>query len=200
METKDTKTKQHHWWPAGETHVYHYTPPYDKQSTQRTDFQKPACELSLPTIFSSQQRPSCGIAPLAAPRTSKGLPKILQEQTSVSHQYNARESPSEPIQGKRHGAFVCTEIKPASGSCSPEQPKTEKENSVKSRMTSTLSSETHLSKPDIREIAKAYPRIPVRGHKSSGISQTTEVDLLYLISFPPLLSSEPEFTWNAGTE
>lgn len=32
-----------------------------------------------------------------------------------------------------------------------------------------------LSKPDVRDIAKAYPRIPVRGHKSSGISQTAEV-------------------------
>uniref|UniRef100_A0A8B9PTX4 Chromosome 2 open reading frame 73 n=1 Tax=Apteryx owenii TaxID=8824 RepID=A0A8B9PTX4_APTOW len=175
---------KHHWWPAGDSRVYHYTPPYDKQSTQRTDFQKPACELSLPTIFSSQQRPSCGIAPLATPRTSKGLPKILQEQTSFSLQCNARESPSEPIRGKvRQYKTSEWSIVPegteiflsARGSCSLEQPKTEKGNSVKSRMTSpslflqnsleTLSSENHLSKPDVREIAKAYPRIPVRGHE-----------------------------------
>uniref|UniRef100_A0A8C4UDB3 Uncharacterized protein n=1 Tax=Falco tinnunculus TaxID=100819 RepID=A0A8C4UDB3_FALTI len=44
-------------------------------------------------------------------------------------------------------------------------------------MTSPIGSENHLSKPDVREIAKAYPRIPVRGHKSSGISQTSKVDL-----------------------
>uniref|UniRef100_A0A669Q4T2 Uncharacterized protein n=1 Tax=Phasianus colchicus TaxID=9054 RepID=A0A669Q4T2_PHACC len=37
-------------------------------------------------------------------------------------------------------------------------------------------SENHLSKPDVRETAKAWPRIPVQGHKSSGVSQTTEVD------------------------
>nr|XP_009667385.1 PREDICTED: uncharacterized protein C2orf73 homolog [Struthio camelus australis] len=52
---------------------------------------------------------------LATPRTPKSLPKILQEQTSFSHQCNDRESPNGPIRGKRHGAFVCTEIKPASG-------------------------------------------------------------------------------------
>uniref|UniRef100_A0A803XL81 Uncharacterized protein n=1 Tax=Meleagris gallopavo TaxID=9103 RepID=A0A803XL81_MELGA len=39
------------------------------------------------------------------------------------------------------------------------------------------SSENHLSKPDVRETAKAWPRIPVRGHESSGVSQTTEVDV-----------------------
>lgn len=41
----------------------------------------------------------------------------------------------------------------------------------------TVGSENHLSKPDVREIAKAYPRIPAGGHKSSGISQTAEVDV-----------------------
>ncbi|KAM6139345.1 LOW QUALITY PROTEIN: ciliary microtubule inner protein 6 [Phoenicopterus ruber ruber] len=169
-----------------------------KQSTQRTDLQKPVYELVLPAEFSQQQL-SCGIVPLATPGASKGLPEILQEQTSFSCRYNARDSADEPIQGKRHGAFVCAEIKPASaivpkgteiflsakGSCSLERPKPEKGNSVKSRMTSpnlflqnseTVGSENHL-KPDVREIAKAYPRIPVRGHKSSGISQTTKVDV-----------------------
>ncbi|KAM9257672.1 LOW QUALITY PROTEIN: ciliary microtubule inner protein 6 [Cariama cristata] len=132
--------------------------------------------------------------PLAPPRAPAGLPVILQEQTSFSHWYNARHSANEPIRGK-HEAFVCAEIKPASaivpkgtemflsaeGSCSLEQPKTEKGNSVKSRMTSPnlflQNSEAvgsdHLSKPDVREIAKAYPRIPVRGQKSSSTSQTS---------------------------
>lgn len=76
----------------------------------------------------------------------------------------------------------------ARGSCSLEQAKTEKGNSVESQMTSptlclhnsqeTLGCETHLSKPDVREAAKAYPRIPVRGQKSSDISQATEVDVI----------------------
>uniref|UniRef100_A0A674H8K5 Uncharacterized protein n=1 Tax=Taeniopygia guttata TaxID=59729 RepID=A0A674H8K5_TAEGU len=52
----------------------------------------------------------------------------------------------------------------------------------KSGLCQHLSSENHLSKPDVREIAKAYPRIPAGGHKSSGISQTAEVDPLD--SFP----------------
>ncbi|KAM9271632.1 LOW QUALITY PROTEIN: ciliary microtubule inner protein 6 [Morus bassanus] len=177
--------------------MYHYTPPI--QSTQRTDLQKPVSELVLPAEV-SQQEPSRGTVPLATPRASEGLPEILQEPTSFSCQYNTRDSANEPIRGKRHGAFVCAEIKPASaivpkgteiflsarGSCSLERSKTEKGNSVKSRMTSpslflqnseTVGSENHLSKPDVREIAKAYPQIPVRGHKSSGISQTTEVDV-----------------------
>ncbi|KAM7172212.1 ciliary microtubule inner protein 6 [Macrochelys suwanniensis] len=201
METEGTMAKKHHWWPSGEPCVYHYSPPYDRQSTQRNDFQKPTCTLSSPTKYSSKLQPSCGIVPLAIPSTS--LPKILQERTSFIHQYNARKSPNEPIRGKRHGAFVWTEIKPVSGpivpqgtevflsargSCSLEQPKTEKGNSVESQMTSpslclqnsqeTLGCETHLSKPDVREAAKAYPRIPVRAQKSSDISQATEVDVI----------------------
>ncbi|XP_074844607.1 ciliary microtubule inner protein 6 [Carettochelys insculpta] len=204
METEDTMAKQHHWWPNGEPCVYRYSPPYDRQSTQRNDFRKPTCALSSPTKYSSKLQPSCGIVPLATPRTSTCLPKILQERTSFIHQYNARKSPNEPIRGKRHGAFVWTEIKPVSGpmvpkgtevflsargSCSLEQPKTEKGNSVESQMTSpsfclknsqeTLDCETHLSKPDVREAAKAYPRIPVRGQKSSSISQATEVDVIH---------------------
>ncbi|XP_032627631.1 ciliary microtubule inner protein 6 [Chelonoidis abingdonii] len=203
METEGTVAKKHHWWPSGEPCVYHYTPPYDRQSTQRNDFQKPTCTLSSPTKYSSKLQPSCGIVPLAVPRTSTSLPKILQERTSFIHQYNARKSPNEPIRGKRHGAFVWTEIKPVSGPIVPqgtevflsargsgslEQPKTEKGNSVESQMTSpslclqnsqeTLGCETHLSKPDLREAAKAYPRIPVRAQKSSDISQATEVDVI----------------------
>ncbi|KAM6084896.1 LOW QUALITY PROTEIN: ciliary microtubule inner protein 6 [Theristicus caerulescens] len=189
---KDTKTKQE----ARVSHVSLYST--ELQSTQRTGLQKPVYELVLPAEFSQQQPPS-GIVPLATPRALKGLAEILQEQTSFSHRYNARDSANEPIRGTRHGAFVCAEIKPASaivprgteiflsarGSCSLERPKPEKGNSVKG-MTSpslflqnseTVGSENHLSKPDVRKIAKAYPRIPVRGHKSSGISQTTEVDV-----------------------
>uniref|UniRef100_A0A8C8RDW2 Chromosome 2 open reading frame 73 n=1 Tax=Pelusios castaneus TaxID=367368 RepID=A0A8C8RDW2_9SAUR len=197
-------TLKHHWWPSEEPRVYHYSPPYDRQSTQRNDFQKPACTLLSSTKYSRKVQPSCGIVPLATPRTSTGFPKILQERISFIHQYNARKSPNEPIRGKRHGTFVWTEIKPVSGSivpkgtevflsargsCTLEQPKTEKGNSVESQMTSpslclqnsqeTVGCETHLSKPDIREAAKAYPRISVRGQKSSGISQATEVDVIH---------------------
>nr|XP_006122177.2 uncharacterized protein C2orf73 homolog isoform X1 [Pelodiscus sinensis] len=188
METEGTMAKQHHWWPRGEPCVHHYSPTYDRQSTQRNDFQKPTCTLSSPIKYSSKLQPSCGIVPLATPRTSTSLPKILQERTSFIHEYDARKSPNEPIRGKRHGAFVWTEIKPVSGpivpkgteiflssrgSCSLEQPKTEKGNSMESQMTSpglclqnsqeTLDCETHLSKPDVRESAKAYSRIPVKG-------------------------------------
>uniref|UniRef100_A0A8C3EJJ8 Uncharacterized protein n=1 Tax=Corvus moneduloides TaxID=1196302 RepID=A0A8C3EJJ8_CORMO len=49
----------------------------------------------------------------------------------------------------------------------------------------TVGSENHLSKPDVREIAKAYPRIPAGGHKSSRISQTAEVD--YISRYCPLV-------------
>ncbi|KAM9154837.1 ciliary microtubule inner protein 6 [Pangshura tecta] len=203
METEGTMAKKHHWWPSGEPCVYHYSPPYDRRSTQRNDFQKPTCTLSSPTKYSSTLQPSCGIVPLAIPRTSTSLPKILQERISFIHQYNARKSPNEPIRGKRHGAFVWTEIKPVSGPIVPqgtevflsargsgslEQPKTGKGNSVESQMTSpslclqnsqeTLGCETHLSKPEVREAAKAYPRIPVRAQKSSDISQATEVDVI----------------------
>ncbi|EMP23882.1 Putative protein C2orf73 like protein [Chelonia mydas] len=109
METEGTMAKKHHWWPSGEPCVYHYSPPYDRQSTQRNDFQKPTCTLSSPTKYSSKLQPSCGIVPLAIPRTSTSLPAILQERTSFIHQYNARKSPNEPIRGKtpyhgKHGA------------------------------------------------------------------------------------------------
>ncbi|KAM6207316.1 LOW QUALITY PROTEIN: ciliary microtubule inner protein 6 [Sarcoramphus papa] len=224
MGAKDTKTKQHHWWPAEESHMYHYTPP-NYRAPKELIYENYSCSFrgqyccvngwkiawktadkgvvatgteSLMVQFLNC--PAEGTVLLANPRASKGLSEILQKQTSFSHQYNARDSANEPIQRKRHGAFVCAEIKPASaivprgteiflsarGSCSLEQPKTEKGNSVKSRMTSpslflqnseTVGSENHLSKPDVKEIAKAYPRIPVRGHKSSGTSQTTEVDV-----------------------
>lgn len=81
-----------------------------------------------------------------------------------------------------------TEIFPsAGGSCSAEQPETEKGDSVKSWMTSptfflqnsweTLGSANHLSKPDVREIAEAYPRIPAGAHRTSGVSQAAEVDV-----------------------
>ncbi|XP_010573365.1 PREDICTED: uncharacterized protein C2orf73 homolog [Haliaeetus leucocephalus] len=108
--------------------MYRYTPP-NYRAPKELIFRNQS-ELISPAAF-SQQQPSCGIVLLATPRASKGLPEILQEQTSFSHQYNARDSANELIRGKRHGAFVCAEIKPAS-----EQPKTEKGNSVKSRMTS----------------------------------------------------------------
>ncbi|KAM4904232.1 LOW QUALITY PROTEIN: ciliary microtubule inner protein 6 [Sylvia borin] len=116
-------------------------------------------------------------------KASKGLLELLQEQTSFSHWYNARESGNEPIRGKIKPMSAIapkgTEILPsARGSCSPERPKTEKGNSMKSMTSPTFflqNSETlgseNLSKPDVREIAKAYPRIPAGGHKSSGISQ-----------------------------
>ncbi|CAM9891043.1 unnamed protein product [Bubo scandiacus] len=105
----------------------HYTP-LNYRAPKELIFRTLA-ELVLPDEL-SQQGPSCGIVPLATPRSLRGLPEIFQEQTSFSHQSSAGDSASKPIRGKRHGAFVCAEIKPA------KWPKTEKGNSVKSRMTS----------------------------------------------------------------
>ncbi|XP_019363626.1 PREDICTED: uncharacterized protein C2orf73 homolog isoform X1 [Gavialis gangeticus] len=211
METKNTMKKEDHWWPTGKSHIQHYNPSYDRQTTQRTDFQNPACKLTCPPKYICKIPPSCGIVPLANPKPPESLPKILQEQISFNHQYNSRVTPNEPIRGKRHGAFVWTEIKPESGPIVPKgtevfqsargsrslgQPKTEKGNSVESRMTSPsyclqnsrgpLGSETRLSKPDVRAAAKACPSIPARGRRSSSISQTTEVNVIHPAREEPL--------------
>ncbi|XP_029449302.1 uncharacterized protein C2orf73 homolog isoform X2 [Rhinatrema bivittatum] len=141
------------------------------------------------------------LAPLAVPKTKSTLPKILQEQISFQHQYDSRTSPNEPIRGKRHGAFVWTEIKPVSGpmapkgikvflsavgSRPPEQPKNEKGSLVEGCVTSPnlclqnsqqmFDSESHLSKTDLGEAAKIYPRIPAGGQNSSSLSQPAEED------------------------
>ncbi|XP_054332341.1 uncharacterized protein C2orf73 homolog isoform X2 [Pongo pygmaeus] len=102
------------WWSHGKALEPVFLPPYDSKSTQRSDFQKPSCPLVLPVKHSKTQKPSCGIVPLASPGTSAELQNNFIEYISFTHQYDARKTPNEPLQGKRHGAFVQREIKPGS--------------------------------------------------------------------------------------
>uniref|UniRef100_A0A8C6RTK8 RIKEN cDNA 4930505A04 gene n=1 Tax=Nannospalax galili TaxID=1026970 RepID=A0A8C6RTK8_NANGA len=143
--------KQSNWWPHDEA-VHASQPSYDTNSTQRSDFQKPACTLTLPVKHNRMQKPSCGIVPLVCPDASGEHENNFVEYISFIHQYDSRKTPNEPIRGKRHGTFVQREIKPGSRpivskgtevllnapeSCSSEQSmKTEKGNSAGSRMTS----------------------------------------------------------------
>nr|XP_056709375.1 uncharacterized protein C2orf73 homolog [Euleptes europaea] len=202
LDTEEPKAKEGHWWPCSEPLVHRPKPSYDKQSSQRIDFQKPNCKLSRPIKYCSLMLPSRGIVPLAFPETLTSLPNIFQEKISFKHHYNARATPCIPYQGKRQGAFVWQEIKPARGTPVPEgaealtntqgsvlleQPQTEKGNSVENCMTSpclslpdsqeTPDSDTGLSKTDIGERAKADPSAPEKGQKSVGISQENKGDL-----------------------
>ncbi|KAM6180338.1 ciliary microtubule inner protein 6 [Erethizon dorsatum] len=152
IDPKKGPEEQCDWWSHGEALEHTLQPLYDTQSTQRSDFQKPTCPLVLPVKHSRLQKPSCGIVPLACLDASAELQNNFIEYISFIHQYDARNSPNEPIRGKRHGAFVQREIKPGSrpivptgtevllnapGSCSSEQSKkTEKGNSAGSRMIS----------------------------------------------------------------
>ncbi|XP_060043629.1 uncharacterized protein C2orf73 homolog isoform X1 [Erinaceus europaeus] len=177
--------KQCKWWSQSKEPEQPWKPSYDTKSTQRSDFQKPACPLVLPVKHSKLQKPSCGIVPLASPDESSEHQKVFVERISFIHQYDARKTPNEPIWVKRHGAFVQTEIKPgrrptvpqgkevllnASGSRSPEESKkTEKGNLEESKMISPpgqqdsqelLETKGHLSETDIREAPLKSPRSP----------------------------------------
>ncbi|XP_037663311.1 uncharacterized protein C2orf73 homolog [Choloepus didactylus] len=204
MDPKKGPEKQGDWWSHGKALEHLFQPPYDTKSTQRSDFQKPTCPLVLPVKHSRMQKPSCGIVPLASPDASAEPQSNYIERISFIHQYDARKIFSEPIRGKRHGAFVQTEIKPGSrpivpkgtevllnapGSCSSEQSKkTEKGNSAESRMMSPslcrqnsqepLETKTHLSETDVKKAAKACPSSPERKEKISGVFQTPTVDIL----------------------
>ncbi|KAM9187828.1 ciliary microtubule inner protein 6 [Dugong dugon] len=195
--------KQGDWWSHGKVLEHFFQPPYDTKSTQRSDFQKPTCPLVLPVKHSRMQRASSGIVPLASPDASAELQSNFIERISFIHQYDARKTPSEPLQGKRHGAFVQMEIIPGSrpivpkgtgvllkapGSCSSEQSrKTAKGNSAESRMISPglcrqnsqepLETKAHLSETDTREAAQACPRSPER-KEGPGVFQKTAEDLL----------------------
>ncbi|KAM9655676.1 ciliary microtubule inner protein 6 [Morphnus guianensis] len=83
--------------------MYRYTPP-NYRAPKELIFRNESELISLAEF--SQQQPSCGIVLLATPRASKGLPEIFQEQTSFSHQYNARDSANEPIRGKKNMQFT----------------------------------------------------------------------------------------------
>ncbi|XP_043911072.1 uncharacterized protein C2orf73 homolog [Protopterus annectens] len=202
METKVTIDQQHHWWPSGTSHTEQHKPKYSKQSTQRMDYQNLE-NWPLPKRrynMNPNRSPASGIVPLADSRTPHSAPKILLEKVSYHHQYNSRASPNEPIRGKRHGAFVWSEINPKSGTMAPKgaeaflstagsyslkQPTAERGNSVKGKMTSPklllqnsqqmLHSEPHLSKTDFKETAKAYPRNSAGGQHNSSICPEIEM-------------------------
>ncbi|KAJ1156315.1 hypothetical protein NDU88_009039 [Pleurodeles waltl] len=199
METADTMHKQVHWWPGGLPSLNPQKPPYGMETTQRSDFVRLPCSSSAHN-YSPNKDPVTGIVPLATPRTASHLPKLLLEQISFHNNYDTRRFTNEPPRGKRHGAFVWTEIKPSSGptgprgskvflsalgSCSHQQPNRGKGSRVENSMTSPpgclqhsqqmFDSDAHLSKTDLREAAKAYPRIPATGQRGSSISQAEEV-------------------------
>ncbi|XP_012862007.2 uncharacterized protein C2orf73 homolog [Echinops telfairi] len=112
--------QQGDWWWHYKVPEHSCQPPYDTKSTQRSDFQIPAYPLVLPVKHSRLQKPSSGIVPLASPDVSAELQSKFIERISFIHQYDARKSPNEPLRGKRHGAFVQTEIKPGSRPIIPQ--------------------------------------------------------------------------------
>nr|XP_058134556.1 uncharacterized protein C2orf73 homolog isoform X2 [Dasypus novemcinctus] len=100
IDPKKGPEKQGDWWSHGKTLEHPFQPPYDTKSTQRSDFKKPTCPLVLPVKHSRMQKPSCGIVPLASPDASAEPQSNYIERISFIHQYDARKTPSEPIQGK----------------------------------------------------------------------------------------------------
>lgn len=75
---------KHQWWPGSEpiSDCSRPKPSYDKQSTQRSDFQKPDCKLCRPVRYSSIQQPSRGIGKireggnLTCPHTKHACPDV----------------------------------------------------------------------------------------------------------------------------
>ncbi|KAM4867298.1 LOW QUALITY PROTEIN: ciliary microtubule inner protein 6 [Thomomys bottae] len=137
------------WWPCVESSRHGIQPPYNPQSIQRTDFQKPT-QPFFPVRHSRIQKPSFGIVPLVC-EDSTELQNNFRERISFIHQYDSRKTPNEPLRGKRHGAFVLSELKPRReivpkgtkvllstwGSWSSKMAQTTKNgNSAASRMTS----------------------------------------------------------------
>ncbi|VTJ79012.1 Hypothetical predicted protein, partial [Marmota monax] len=49
------------WWSYSKALEHVFQPPYDTKSTQRSDFQKPTCPLTLPVKHSKMQKASSGI-------------------------------------------------------------------------------------------------------------------------------------------
>lgn len=62
------------WWSHGKGLENPFQPPYDTKSTQRSDFQKPACPLVSPVKHSKLQKPSYGIGKVS---TGKNLFSIV---------------------------------------------------------------------------------------------------------------------------
>ncbi|XP_028747380.2 uncharacterized protein C2orf73 homolog [Peromyscus leucopus] len=114
--------KQRKWWLHSESGEPVSQPSYDTKSTQRSDFQKPACPLVLPVKHNRMRKPSCGIVPLTCLSSSAEHEKKFVEYISFIHQYDSRKTPNEPIRGKRYGTFVQREIKPRTTPIIPKGP------------------------------------------------------------------------------
>ncbi|XP_007936231.1 uncharacterized protein C2orf73 homolog, partial [Orycteropus afer afer] len=198
IDPKKEPENQGDWWAYSKVLERSFQPPYDTKSTQRSDFQKPTCPLVLPVKHSRMQKPSSGIVPLASPDASAELQGNFIERISFIHQYDARKTPNEPLLGKRHGAFVQTEIKPGSrpivpkgtevllnapGSCSSEQTRKQRKETQRKQNDLTglgrqnsqelLETKIHLSETDVRETAQACLRNPGRKEISSFFHTTT---------------------------
>ncbi|XP_059504503.1 uncharacterized protein C2orf73-like isoform X2 [Stegostoma tigrinum] len=183
MEAEDTLPEQLHWMKHESPFLTQRVSAYSLESTQRHDYQKITAEAHAQTRHgcNPNKYPCSGIVPQVDPRELLTPPKNCKEYISFIHQYDARKCPNEPIRGKRHGAFVCTQINSQSGKIAPkgekaflvtegshslEQLKEEKGNMGEDILASPkpssvnfqqmLCSGTCLSKPDPEEAAKAY--------------------------------------------
>ncbi|XP_072491669.1 ciliary microtubule inner protein 6 isoform X2 [Notamacropus eugenii] len=166
----------------------------NQQTTQRSDFKIPACELILPNRHGRKQKAACGIVPLAISDT---LPVIEKK---ITHHFPFIRQFRKSLPPKRHGAFLQTDIKQVRRPIVPRrtevfhsahlpvQSKTEKGNSMTSTETSpslcqhrsqrSPISEYHLSETDIKEASKAYLPAPGKERKSARISRTAEVNFM----------------------
>uniref|UniRef100_UPI00398E5DDA uncharacterized protein C2orf73-like n=1 Tax=Pristiophorus japonicus TaxID=55135 RepID=UPI00398E5DDA len=192
METEATMSKQFQWMTHESPFLTQHVPTYSLESTQRHDFQNFTSKPHPQTRHgcNPNKYPCSGIVPQVDPSELRS-PKLYQERISFLHQYDARKYPNEPLRGKRHGAFVRTQINPQSGKIAPrgeetflvtggshslDQLKKERgnlgENILASPKPSSTNSQqllcsgTCLSKPDLEEAAKVYPRIPAEGQNS----------------------------------
>ncbi|XP_078260961.1 ciliary microtubule inner protein 6-like [Rhinoraja longicauda] len=185
METEATMSNQFQWMKHETPILMRHIPSYSLETTQRHDFQNFVCKPDPQTRHgcNPNKYPCSGIVPQVDPNELISPPKVYREFISFVHQYDARKYPNEPIRGKRHGAFVCTEINSPSGKIAPRGAETflvtggshslghlkENGNLRKNILASPRPcsnsqqmpcSGTCLSKPGPEETAKGYPRIP----------------------------------------
>ncbi|XP_074141127.1 ciliary microtubule inner protein 6 isoform X2 [Sminthopsis crassicaudata] len=106
IDHPDMRDNQEDWWQHEEILSHHYTPSYDSQTTQRSDFKAPECELVLSTRHCRKQKAACGIVPLAISDTLPVIEKRFTQHFPFIHQFRKGLTP------KHHGAFLPTDIKP----------------------------------------------------------------------------------------
>ncbi|XP_069787538.1 uncharacterized protein C2orf73-like [Narcine bancroftii] len=119
METEATISNQ---WMAHETPILMQSvQSYSLESTQRRDFQNLVSKPNPQTRHGCNPNkcPCSGIVPQMDTSELIAPPKVYREYISFIHQYDSRKYPNESIRGKRHGAFVCTEINSPSGKIAP---------------------------------------------------------------------------------